>query len=583
MRFLISRHNAVYKAFHACNTGTAIGFSLCLSLLGSPAHAQVPPGAGSLQREVDQSLQSQQPKASPRPAAEQPGPQGAASERIELKNFIIEGAHLIPQAELEALLAGYSGQQLDLNDLNAAAQRITNYYRSQGWYARAILPAQDITQGSVRIQVIEARYAGTQRTDQGTRTEGDFIERMVLQGQQPGDPLSATRLERGILLANDLPGTQAAILLEPGQQQGDTRIQLTTGDTPLVTGDLGINNYGIKSTGTAQLIGGIALNGLTGYGDQLNLRHLASTRLNNTHLNYSLPLGTNGLRLSAYGSYLDYKLGDRFKALDAKGDADTLGLGLSWAWVRQTDRNLSLSLNGEQRNYADDMLGAAIRRHKVKAIALGFYGDRSDRLGGGGLSWGRLRLISGEVDIHSVAADIAIDQATARTNGHYSKLAFSLNRLQNLGDSGLRLLASLDGQLAEKNLHSSEQMSLGGPDGVRAFPVNEASGDQGALLRLELQQPLSGGWQIAAFADAGTIQQHKNTWTGWNAPLNRPNRYSLSGAGLALRWVLPGNLVFNASIAKPISGNPGRDAADRNNDGSKVSAPRFWATFTKAF
>jgi hemolysin activation/secretion protein len=578
MRLFASSTYSVHRSAIVLNAG-----ALGLCLLSNPAQAQVPPGAGALQREVNQNQQLQQPKARPRPAADQPGPQGPASERIKLKAFIVEGASLIPQAELEALLSGYSGQLLDLNDLNAAAQLLTNHYRAKGWYARAILPAQDITAGSVRIQIIEAHYGTIQRTDQGKRTKGDFIQRMVLQGHQPGDPLSATRLERGILLANDLPGTKASILLEPGQKQGDTRINLTTDDTALLTGDLGINNYGLKSTGTTQLIGGIALNGPTGYGDQLSLRHLATDGLNNTTLNYSLPLGTNGLRLSAYGSYLDYTLGDRFKALDATGDADTLGLGLGWAWIRQTDRNLNLSLNGEQRNYADDMLGAAIRRHRVKAITLGLNGDRSDSIAGGGLSWGNLRLISGEVDIHSVAADKAIDQATARTDGHYNKVAFSLNRLQNLGDSGFRILAALNGQLAGKNLHSSEQMSLGGPDGVRAFPVNEATGDQGAILRLELQRPLAQGWQVAAFADAGTIQQHKDTWTGWNTPLNRPNSYSLSGAGLALSWNQPGNVAFNASIAKAISGNPGRDARGRNNDGSKVDDTRLWATLTKAF
>lgn len=202
------------------NDITAKGRLYLIAVLGlftTQAQAQVPPDAGALQREINQPQQTQQPKAKPRVSADQPDPQGPASERIKLKTFIVEGAHLIPQAELEALLSGYSGQMLDLNDLNAAAQVITKYYRAKGWYARAIIPAQDITAGSVRIQIIEARYGTLRRTDQGTRTKGDFVERMVLQGNQPGGPLSATHLERGILLANDLPGTKASILLEPGK------------------------------------------------------------------------------------------------------------------------------------------------------------------------------------------------------------------------------------------------------------------------------------------------------------------------------------------------------------------------------
>jgi hemolysin activation/secretion protein len=52
---------------------------------------------------------------------------------------------------------------------------------------------------------------------------------------------------------------------------------------------------------------------------------------------------------------------------------------------------------------------------------------------------------------------------------------------------GFTLYASFSGQRASKNLDSSEEFFLGGPNGVRAYPQGEGAGDEGWLSRLELR------------------------------------------------------------------------------------------------
>ncbi|MEK7946066.1 ShlB/FhaC/HecB family hemolysin secretion/activation protein [Pigmentiphaga sp. YJ18] len=555
------------------------------ALLGLPAlhaGAQTPPDAGSLLREMERNLRAPSGSSAPQavPAA-RPMPEDAKSTRITVRRIVLEGASLVPESELQALVAPLAGQSLTFAQLEHAAQRIAEDYRRRGWYARVYLPQQDVTDGTVRIRVLEGRYGGANVDAGERRANAASVQSTVTHRLRPGRPLSAADLERGLLLANDLPGVHAEGVLQPGDDQGETRLALAVQDTAFVTGDAGVNNYGLKSTGVPQAVGGVALNNLTGGGDQLALRLLAARDIHSAVARYSLPLGHDGLRLSLQASTLDYELGGDYRSLEAKGKAHTGGFTFSYPLIRQVDRNLTLSAGYEHRRYDDDMLGEALHRQRVNAITLGLGGDVRDGLGGGAVNWGAAQLTQGNLNLDGVAGDAAQDAVSARSSGRYTKLAWNMTRLQNLG-AGWQVQLSFSGQLASGNLASSERMTLGGPSQVRAYPVNEASGDQGMLLKLELQRELGYGWQAVAFYDTGRIQQHKSAWDGWNASSGQPNRYSLSGAGLGLNWRAR-QWVMSASVAVPVGHNRGASANGRNSDGSRASSARGWVSLAWLF
>jgi len=569
-----------------CPSGNSQAHATLLAalLLITPSiHAQSPPGADVLQRESEGALQPLRPKP---PAVASPAPraldENAKATRITIRAIRIDGASLISSSELETLVADRIGQSLTLAELEHTAQRIAEHYRQRGWFARVYLPQQDITDGTVRIHVLEGRYGGSRLDNNAKRADSEYVHSIVTHRLQPGDALSATDLERGLLLANDLPGIRTTGLLEAGDAQGETRLAVTVDDTPFITGDLGASNHGVKATGRAQASAGIALNNPTGRGDQLAIRTLAGENIRTARISYGLPLGHDGLRLSVHASTLDYELGDRYKALDAEGKAHTGGLSLTYPLLRQQGRNLALSADIEHRRYDDNMLDAALRRHRINAITLGISGDRRDNVLGGAITWGGIRLTHGTLTIQEVGGDKAADKTGPRTNGDYTHLGFQLNRLQALGANGWQILAALSGQLAANNLSGSEKFSLGGPNRIRAYPVNEANGDQGLLFKLELQRELGQGWQAIAFYDTGRIQQHRNTWTGWQGAGNQPNTYSLSGAGLGLNWRNEG-WTLAASAARPVNGNPGKDVSGHNNDGSKASSARYWLSLNRIF
>ena len=181
---------------------------------------------------------------------------------------------------------------------------------------------------------------------------------------------------------------------------------------------------------------------------------------------------------------------------------------------------------------------------------------------------------TGNLDIRT--PDVrAFDAATAQTHGHFSKLAIHAARLQNLSES-FSFYASINGQVASKNLDVSEKMELGGMYAVRAYPEGEAYADQGYVLTLEgrmllprLHERQAGQMQFIVFVDAGTVTANKNPWVAGT------NRRTLSGAGVGLNWTVANDLVVKAYYAHKLGNSTATSAPDRSG--------RFWIQAVKYF
>ncbi len=123
-------------------------------------------------------------------------------------------------------------------------------------------------------------------------------------------------------------------------------------------------------------------------------------------------------------------------------------------------------------------------------------------------------------------------------------------------------------QRATKNLDSSEQFSLGGPYGVRAYANGASSGDSGWQASLELRYVPMAGLQFAAFADAGRVWLSQHPWT------DERNQRRLSAAGLSITQAGPSHQVM-AAMAWPVQ--------RENEQNGPKQEPRFWLRATRYF
>ena len=543
--------------------------------LSQGVFAQQSPSAGSQLQQIPPVPvpQREAPKVELAPLA---APlQGSESARILVKSLTVTGAKVYSEAELLTITGFKPGSELSLADLRGMASRITDHYHRNGYFvAQAYLPAQEIKDGAVTIAVIDGRYGKVSVNNQTNLSNDLANDRLA--GLNSGDPIASAPLESRLLLLSDLPGVKVKATLVPGASAGasDLIVDLTPGRR--VSGSVDADNAGNYYTGANRVGATVNLNNPTGRGDVATLRALTSgSGLNYARASYQTQFGraTAGV---AY-SWLGYKLGREFESLGANGTAKVASIYGSYPLIRSRNSNLSAGLAYDAKKFQDkvDSTGA-ITDKKAQVLTASLYGDQRDNFGGGGLSGYSLALSTGKIDIQTPAAR-SFDAATAQSNGSFNKLGFSALRLQGLTES-LSFYASVNGQIASKNLDSSEKMSLGGMYAVRAYPQGEASGDQGYVLNLEARwtlpkfsTQLPGQLQLIGFVDTGSVTINKNPWP----PETGPNRRTLSGAGVGLTWSETNNFVVRTYYAQKLGNEVSTSAPDRSG--------RFWIQGVKYF
>jgi hemolysin activation/secretion protein len=540
------------------------------------------PDAGSLLREIQRDTIKREPPAQPFKSTplKEPAPAPAAANdptRFTVRAFRIVGATLVADALLQAALAPWLNRRISFADLQEASRALTEVYRAQGWLARPQVPAQELVDGVVTLSVVEARL-GQVRIDDGgqpLRADRRRLEKTLTARQSPDQPLDLQAVDRGVNLLNNLPGLRADAVLAPGAMPGQTDVVLKPQDQPAFNANVLLDNQGARSTGTARASLNAALRSPAGWGDEL-LVAAQTTGAGNDHfsLNYSLPVGFDGWRLAVNASSLHYRLLGEFAAAQAEGSARTLGMQVRYP----LRRSVSLSLGLESRHYRNDANSAvASDKHLATANAT-LSGDFADSFGRGGLTIWSTSLSAGKVDLSANPAYEAADAAGPRSAGRYARFSWSLARLQNISERH-SLWLSVNGQNASANLDSSEKFSLGGANGVRAYPGLEGSGDSGWLATVEWRYTPQPGLQMLAFYDHGQAHVNRIAYVGAAAL----NDITLKGAGLGLNWNPSANFGVRAQVARRIGVNPLANVnTGRDSDGS-LSLVRPWFGLSAQF
>lgn len=566
------------KTRSAVHRRKILASQICTMLAAAPfaVNAQTPPSAGTLfdaNRQQLSPAENVNPPATAQPSARIEKETDAAEETpalpaggpgIKVTGFVVSGNRSLQASALQAELQQFVGRELDFAGLGKAAAKLTAYYRAQGYLvARAYLPAQEIRDGVVTIGIREGVIGQViAEPDSNVRLSRDLIARH-LDGLHPGDVIQESDLENTLLRISDIAGVSIKAVLRPSAQVGATDIIVKISEMSAITSRVSIDNGGSYYTGANRLSVSLSLNDALGMGESLSLNTQQSFEgLRIAGISYVQPIGATGLSVGASFAGLQYNIGKNLKEVQASGEARISTLFLNAALLRSRRTNINLSLATEYRHF-QDTTGATTVDKSANLLSAGLYGDwRDGWLGSQASNSWNVRWGLGHLK-KETPNDAALDRFTAKAAGDYKKLNVAFSRLQQLG-GGYSLLGAVNAQYADKNLDASEKMSLGGSNGVRAYPAGEAAGDQGILARLELRKTLGmfGNSVVegALFADAGRVTINKTPWD------NSENRASRYGYGVGLN-VYNKDLVFNATLAFSPGVNPASEPK---------SARRLW-------
>jgi len=569
--------------FH-CFTATSlavlaqVGAVVVFLGLSCAGYAQSIPDAGAIQRAVETTKEEKE--FPPDAETEAPSkPQDTSGPKVDITTFTFIGNKLFSDSELQPVVEPWQKKPLSIAELKYIAALVSEFYRQSGYLARVYFPEQDINDGRVIVAIVESQFGKVDIEDQRKIDEKvistPFVSALMSAGMKRGEPLKLQRLERNNLILNDLAGVTGKTLLTAGAQEGETDLNLKLSDTQRYSGSVDIDNYGVRSTGEARVKPYLLIANPLHRGDSISLLGLFSEGNQYARAGYEIPVSHNGLKASVSASYLTYELGAEFADLEAEGDASSFGAGLAYPLIRQLAKTLFITASLEHRSYSNSQLGESISDKVIQTFNLGTNGYLVDDLGRGGVNYFGMNLVAGDLDLSGNEVNQAQDAAGPQLEGSYALLSWNYGRLQRFTAS-TTFWASIVGQFSDKKLDSSETMSLGGPSGVRAYPVLEASGDAGAVMTFEVRHKIDSDITVTGFFDYGFVDQ-KST------PVQESDSHSLKGLGVSLTWTHP--TLFSASfdIARRIGSNPLEDPETGNDsNGTKTLWP-VWMRVTKRF
>lgn len=501
--------------------------------------------------------------------------------QFDLSRLLVEGATVYSAEQLQPLYADLlARKRVSLADVYRAAEAITLKYRNDGYVlSRALVPAQRIRDGVVKLQVVEGYVdrlvieSEDIAADSRLRT---MLER-YLEKIKRSNPARIQDIERYLLLINDLAGVRGRAVIRPseGGGVGASELVLVSAYAP-VSGSLTIENYGSKYVGQWQALGEISASSLVGRGERFTVRTLTTLpfdELTFVQGSVAYPIGTEGLVLTASGQWSRAEPG--FLLEPFKVDSDGLGYDvvLGYPIIRSRSENLTVQGGYRFRETDTAILGTTpavdpYLTDQAHTLFGNLIYDFVDPLGG-------VNLVSVTVSggaQESFLATGRVDQPDDR----FVKLSGEAVRHQPLTEA-VSLVVAADWQFSRDLLVSSERFAVGGKSFGRGYDPAEILGDSGAAAKAELRYTGQTGWDwfksytAYAFYDFGAV---------WRSDVPTDERQSLASAGIGFQASLLEWLAARLEMAKPLTRVPAYRQVEDSDDHKD---PRFYLSLTAKF
>ena len=464
--------------------------------------------------------------------------------QFTIENFIMEAPDLfLNKEELTRILEEGMGEQKTMAQLRRMVDQLTAYCRSHGYPAAAVyLPPQDSPDGIIVLRVLPGRYDAI-TIENNSRLKTKVAERIIA-GLKPSDIITTEKLETALYSVSDATGARAVGVLSPGKAFGTSKLTVRVEDSRESNTVFYVENYGSPSTGRYRYGLQETLYNPSGMGDKVSLGTLISNgSLRNFYANYETVVGHGGTTLGLGISRMNYKVGGSLSAIGAEGNSLTLSLFGQTPLYHLTDRSLLVRYGYNYRDLNDDITGFDLKGKKhTHSVYAGVVG--MERFTGGTMLNYSANLTVGQLGLDSEYSRV-LGLLNNTEEGTYAKLEAEATAVQRLGNM-TDFLVKVSGQMASRNLDSSEEFYLGGPNGVRAYAQGEGTGDEGFLGTAELRYhtPLR-GLTLSTFYDIGTVRVSK----GYELV---DNDVTLRGWGIGAAYNNPGDWFARLDYARRI-------------------------------
>lgn len=426
--------------------------------------------------------------------------------------------------------------------------------RRAGWIASVQIPAQEIADGILRLEVVTARLV-----DIRVRGDAGRYERLLrrrLADIQAMDPLNEREAERLLLLAGDVPGLDVALSLRPSGGEQGTVIGDVTVSSRRFSLFANAQNYNSRLLGRETVYARGELYGLTGladityFGASSTVDFQEQLILQGGHIFELDDAGTSfGSRATFAWSRPD--LG----ALDLRTDTLIAGFDLARPLIRSLRSNARARAGVDFVDQVSRVGGGddavTLTRDRLRIVYLGVDSDQQfiDANGNTWLSVAATAELRKGLGIFDASErGFANGVLTSRLDGNPRALVF-----RGVLDTTLYLgpVFSIAGvgqfQWANDPLLNYEEFALGSLTIGRGYDPGSNSGDRavGGHVEARADLPISRiGTQLYGFYDHLYLRNLDRT------AIEGPRNFGSVGGGVRLS--LPSRMVLDVGYAKPL-------------------------------
>lgn len=476
-------------------------------------------------------------------APSKPGPS------FQVSSIAFEGNKVVLTRELVSLAKPYVGGRQTLAALRTLTETIQALYRSRGYFlARAVLPAQELTSGHIRIVILEGNFGET-KIDGNKHYSKRFIDRFFSPARRSG-VIQEGPVTRALLVLNEFQDLHVQSVLKRGTKPGTTDVILKVTDQSPWHVAVDYNNYGNRLVGQNRAGLGVTGGSVVTDGDDLVLRITEPFPTKGEpfyQAGYSAPIGRRGGRLGYQYAQAKTRVGGELAPLDIRGNAFTHGL----MWARPLTRTLSRSTNFSAGFHVKSIENFVFKdtttsKDELREITLGWGGNVNDPkkrfFHNSVVTQGLGTAFGGDANDHALPSRL-------NTGNQFTKVNSDLIHVRQFTPEDVAIVR-VGFQLSTKALPTAEQFGIGGPDSVRGFIQSEFLGDRGYSIGAEYNRTViekkKFRLQLATFIERGEASLIEP------GPGERGSKH-LAGAGGGLRAQVGRGTSIKLDLGFPIS------------------------------
>jgi len=413
-----------------------------------------------------------------------------SSHCFSIKTIEFSGANSLSKRQKKKITSPFLGKCFDGSILGNLVQKTNAIYSSMGFATTQVtVPKQNVVTGNLKLEVIEGKIEDI------ILNENKFTDKMqefTAFGLKRGKILDMDDINQGIYQINRLSSNNAKMRIEPGKEDGASKVVINNKKQFPISAKLGYDNLGNEFTGIRRTNFSSTIDNLFFLNDQINLSY--NTNLDDPSNEKDLRSFAGGISVPFTYNTLSYNYSrTKFRGqnegtngpLILSGYSNSNSIAIDRTLLNNTEYRISTNLSltaSETASYLNDSkIETSMRKLTTGSLSFAiskyfkngatFY-LKPQYLRG-------LKLLNAKKDEQGLTSDIP------RAQFQLYKIYASISKRFQIPkiNAWVTLSTEIDSQISKDTLFGSKQFSVGGYYSVRGFRENNISGDHGYHLR----------------------------------------------------------------------------------------------------